>query len=88
MAMHAAVYVLLAKPQPETFRFEELTLLPRHEADDPKLYPRVGTVTWQPGLGVGLILSRATRSRAIYRVKFGHDVRYILFAEDEPEDRV
>jgi Competence protein CoiA-like family len=78
---------ILGTPTPTIFRLEEIKPLPRSEADDPKLYWRIGTRTHQPGLGDGLVLSRATRARAIYRVQFDFGVRHILFQEDEPEFR-
>lgn len=77
---------ILEAPASATFRPEELKPLSQTESEDPRLYPRIGTKTWQPGLGDGVILSRATRARAIYRVQFECGIRMILFREDEPKD--
>lgn len=77
---------ILGSPASPTFRPGELKPLSPTESKDPLQYPRIGTSTWQPGLGHGVILSRATRARAIYYVEFECGIRMILFREDEPKD--
>lgn len=80
--------ILAGTPVPATFRPEELLPLSETESLDPHKYPRIGTTIWQPGLGSGVILSRATRLRSIYRVQFECGIRLILIREDEPEYRL
>ncbi|BDU21632.1 hypothetical protein [Dyella sp. GSA-30] len=51
--------ILAGTPAPATFRPEELRPLSETESFDPHKYPRIGATIWQPGLGSGVILSRA-----------------------------
>jgi hypothetical protein len=80
--------ILVDTPAAATFHPEELLPLSETESLDPRKYPRIGTTIWQPGLGSGVILSRATRLRSIYRVQFESGIRLILIREDEPEYRL
>lgn len=73
--------------QPRAFDPNELLPLSRAESEDRQRHPRIGTLTWQVGFGYGVVLSRATRTRAVYRVQFGHGIRLIFFREDEPKRR-
>lgn len=63
----------------------EVLPLSQAESEDQRLYPRIGTITKQARFGYGVVLSRATRSRAVYWVRFGHSTRLIFFKDDEPK---
>lgn len=72
---------------PRTFDPNELLPLSRAESEDRQRYPRIGTIVRYTGFGYGVVLSRATRARAVYRVQFGHGIKLIFFREDEPKRR-
>jgi hypothetical protein len=77
--------ILAGTPATAAFRPEELLPLSETESLDLHKYPRIGTTIWQAGLGSGVILSRATRLRSIYKVQFECGIRLILIRADEPE---
>jgi hypothetical protein len=74
-----------APQPPRTFDPNELLPLSRAESEDRQRYPRIATLIKHASFGYGVVLSRATRVRAVYRVRFGHGIKLIFFREDEPK---